>query len=88
MRKTVPALVACVALLVPATAQAHNHLLNPSGYCNQSGDGLSPGNSGETNFNPAGKPVGRSKADTVFDTGPARGDNNCRNSLRAPSLLP
>jgi len=82
MRKTLTAVVAAGALLAPATASAHNHLLNPSGYCNQSGQGLSPGNSGETNLNPAGKPVGRSKADTVADTGPARGDNQCSNSAR------
>lgn len=43
-------------------ALAHNHAANPSGVCNQSGMGTSPGNSGETNLNPAGKPVGKANA--------------------------
>lgn len=45
-----------------SSAVAHNHAANPSGICNQSGMGTSPGNSGETNLNPAGKPVGNANA--------------------------
>ncbi len=58
---------------------AHNHFFNPSGEANQSDMGVSPGNSGETNLNPAGKPVGRSRADTIDNTGPAQGDDRCAN---------
>ncbi len=47
---------------VGGTAAAHNHAANPSGVCNQSGQGFSPGNSGETNLNPAGKPVAKANA--------------------------
>lgn len=56
------AAVVAVVLLPAAPALAHNHLANPSGICNQSGKGVSPGNSGETNLNPAGKPVGNAQA--------------------------
>jgi hypothetical protein len=55
------------------TALAHNHLLNPSGACNQSGDGLSPGKSGETGANPSGKQVG--KANSSLDR------SNCKNEI-------
>lgn len=82
MKTRIALVTAVLALGVSTPAVAHNHLINPSGYCNQSGDGLSPGKSGETNLNPAGKPVGQAKADNPQDTGPARGDNNCKNSLR------
>lgn len=63
MKKIAAALAITLALVMPASpALAHNHLANPSGFCNQSGQGVSPGNSGETNLNPAGKPVGQSNA--------------------------
>lgn len=67
------AIAAGLIVLGTATpAVAHNHLANPSGICNQSGMGISPGNSGETNLNPAGKPVGRANAGA--DTSNCRGE--------------
>jgi hypothetical protein len=63
---------------VPGVALAHNHLLNPSAACNQSGDGTSPGNSGEANLNPAGKPVG--KANSSADR------SNCKNEISVPPM--
>ncbi len=47
---------------IGGSATAHNHAANPSGFCSQSGQGFSPGNSGETNLNPAGKPVAKANA--------------------------
>lgn len=62
-RHTTTIVVSTLLLVgVPSVALAHNHLLNPSGACNQSGDGTSPGNSGEANLNPAGKPVGKANS--------------------------
>jgi hypothetical protein len=58
---------------VPSVALAHNHLLNPSGACNQSQDGTSPGKSGETGMNPSGKQVG--KANSSLDR------SNCKNEI-------
>lgn len=50
------------------TAVAHNHVLNPSGACNQSPNGDDgPGATSDAE-NPAGKPVGQSEA---FDKGNA-----------------
>lgn len=62
-RSAVLALSTLALVALPALpASAHNHLANPSGLCNSSGMGVSPGNSGETNLNPAGKPVGKANA--------------------------
>ncbi len=72
--------VSAVLLLVGipgGTALAHNHLLNPSGACNQSGDGSSPGKSGETNQNPSGKPVGKANSSLM--------QSNCKNE-QMPSV--
>ena len=49
-------------LVVTPAALAHNHVANPSGVCNNSGMGTSPGNSGEGFENPGGKTVGRAQA--------------------------
>lgn len=63
MRRSLAALATVLVLAAGAgTSHAHNHAANPSGARNQSGDGFSPGNSGETNLNPGGKPVGNAKA--------------------------
>lgn len=59
------ALIAAAVLsftAVGGTSVAHNHGANPSGFCNQSGQGVSPGNSGETSLNPAGKPIAKANA--------------------------
>ena len=70
--------LAALLIVAPLGAQAHNHLANPSGVTNQSGDGLSPGKSGETNLNPGGNDVGRANADK------ARGDERCGNCAGNP----
>ncbi len=64
MRRHAIVVCATVGFLVvpPVASMAHNHAANPSGFCNQSGKGFSPGNSGETNLNPGGKPVAKANA--------------------------
>lgn len=62
MKKVLVSLAVAGFVLAPTSAFAHNHLANPSGVCNQSEKGVSPGNSGETSLNPAGKPVGKANA--------------------------
>ncbi len=57
--------VAAAFLTVAVPASAHNHLLNPSGDCNSSGMGVSPGNSGEGLVNPGGHVVGQANADNA-----------------------
>ena len=72
-----------IAVLGAGGARAHNHLLNPSAACNQSGDDgtRSPGNSGDTGANPGnGRQVAKSKADTLANTGPAQGNDRCKGS--------
>jgi hypothetical protein len=62
-RAVVLGITAATLIMGPVgLAGAHNHAANPSGFCNQSGQGFSPGNSGETNLNPAGKPIGKANA--------------------------
>lgn len=68
-RRLLTVLATAVLVVAPALpASAHNHLANPSGLCNGSGMGTSPGNSGETSANPAGKPVARAKAGALTAT--------------------
>lgn len=71
MPRRVLATVLVGLALTAGPAYAHNHAANPSGVCNQSGDGLSPGGSGETSLNPAGKQVARANADK------AQGGDRC-----------
>ncbi len=72
------AALAAVALSLAGAApvSAHNHVFNPSGDCNNSRQGASPGNSGETLLNPGGKSVGKAKADI------ARGGDHCNSPRR------
>ena len=81
MKKTASAALATLALAGGLTfagagvANAHNHVANPSGVCNNSQMGTSPGNSGEGAQNPGnGRTIGKANA------GPD--NDNCKGRTR------